>query len=177
MLLLPYINFPDHQKLTPNRKFKHIRGSERHELRVHLHAVQEGLCVWCKNPMLLINFSDISMYKYPTQGKARISDDAATFEHMYDRWTPKTGKDDRISTIKLSCYKCNNDRSAARMNTFLNFAREQIIKYATDKNDAKRKIKSMQSRTEPNRLYSQFIVDKDDLIKILNEVYFEALVC
>jgi len=78
-----------------NRPF---RSSRRRAWRKELFAAQDGLCHWCKQPMLLVL----------PDGRTKPTRDYATFEHLIPhsaggKWSQKN--------IVLACWECNETRA------------------------------------------------------------------
>lgn len=88
-----------------------MTGSNRR--RKNAFKEQNGLCFWCKLPMVLLeNFSDFRQKKNPPPANV------CTLDHLYEYNDPMR-KEGRLSNGTLyknvaACITCNNDRSAPR---------------------------------------------------------------
>lgn len=66
---------------------------------------QRGLCIYCHKPMRIVG---------QLKRRERTPDDAATFEHLDDKYSPDRGKRYGEYRVVLACNACNNKRSAER---------------------------------------------------------------
>lgn len=72
--------------------------------RDRLMRKQSGLCYYCRCKMIVM----------PPTHRGRLPDDAATIEHLDDRYSPERGKHFGEYRIVLACNRCNNERNKAR---------------------------------------------------------------
>lgn len=78
--------------------------------RERLFAEQRGLCHWCGQPMVLFRGT----------GRESLPPDAATLDHLDDKWSPLRGTFRGQRRRVAACRRCNERRSRdnqARMPT------------------------------------------------------------
>lgn len=80
------------------------------ERRAKLYEEQNGLCYYCKGPMLLI--------EWQSNGKDKnkpTPPDLCTLEHLFDRNDPIARKQNQDKKRwAAACYKCNNKQGALK---------------------------------------------------------------
>lgn len=72
--------------------------------RERLMKMQGGRCYYCRCEMTIL----------PPTHKGRLPDDAATFEHLDDRYSPERGRHYGEIRVVLACNKCNFERNRER---------------------------------------------------------------
>jgi len=76
--------------------------------RARLFARQGGLCYWCKQQMVLLNFAG--------QGKVKHRPpNMCTLDHLEPRWHPLRGKFPGHRRIVAACDKCNGERDRQQL--------------------------------------------------------------
>ena len=83
----------------------------RDKLRVFLYIQQGMRCCFCLCKMRLVKIKE----------KQQQPQDLATFEHLVDEWKSDSGKNNDLSMIALSCYRCNNGRSRWRQSLAIKY--------------------------------------------------------
>jgi hypothetical protein len=70
--------------------------------RRELFAEQQGKCYWCDRPCREVT-------------KSRLPDDAATLDHLFDRFDPRRHMPPQgQKRYVMACHRCNHDRGTAR---------------------------------------------------------------
>lgn len=78
--------------------------------RAELFKEQNGLCYYCKEPMLLIECNS-----NPKENKHKPSPpDLCTLEHLFDRYHPDRTKKplDNEKRWAAACFKCNGEQNS-----------------------------------------------------------------
>jgi hypothetical protein len=143
--------------------FRQMNGKERSEFRAHLYRKQEGICHWCKEKMLLVDFL------YNVRNISNNQSDVATFEHLQDDWAIPNGKDHTTVNIKLACAGCNQSRAELRHRVFMEYL---LKEFGGDRLAMHEFIRDK----KPRALFPKIVKDREELIELLSGVYFSPIV-
>lgn len=77
--------------------------------RILLFHKQCKLCYWCRQPCILVY-----------QDGGQLPDNAATIDHLRDKFDRNRGKYDGTPHTVMSCAKCNRERGIARNEIYRN---------------------------------------------------------
>jgi len=88
----------------------------RKRIREKRFRQQNGLCYYCKQPMVL---------NPQVQRHTKHPPNQCTIEHLYDRFHPMRGKSPGKTNLVAACWKCNNEQSQKR---HAELAREELWK-------------------------------------------------
>lgn len=77
------------------------KGRSNRNTRKRLYDAQEGLCYYCKGPMVLVEFPS-------DQNKSKTIKNMCTIEHLI---IPVLGESKKGAQLVAACAKCNQDKA------------------------------------------------------------------